>query len=224
MLLFKVIKGVFSRSSGVKYPLARKTGSTNSVLNVGGGNKLIDIPAHYENWEHLLLDIDPSSGADIILDARKLSTLTAEQFDAIYCSHNLEHYYAHDVPTVLSGFFHALKSDGFVEIHVPDMRAVLTRFVETGMEIDDILYQSPSGPISVLDVIYGWGKQIESTGVDFYAHKTGFTEVTLLAALKRAGFTHIWIARTADPFAVGAFAFKQSPTATQISRLGLATG
>jgi hypothetical protein len=124
-------------------------------------------------------------------------------------------------PACCRDFFHVLKPDGFAEIHVPNMRNVLKRFVETGMEIDDILYESPSGPISVLDVIYGWGKQIESTGVDFYAHKTGFTETSLMAALNAAGFVHVWIAESTDAFSVGALAFKKYPNPSQFALLGL---
>jgi hypothetical protein len=57
------------------------------------------------------------------------------------------------------------------------------------VDIDDILYTSPSGPIMVLDVLYGYSVEIERSGQDFYAHKTGFTEKSLLAALDRAGFS-----------------------------------
>ena len=122
---------------------------------------------------------------------------------------------------MLSGFSHVLKLDGFVEIHVPNMRSVLKRFIESGMEIEDPLYDSPSGPMSVLDVIYGWGKQIESTGVDFYAHKTGFTENSLESALNRAGFPHVWISESIESFSLGALAFKKYPTPYQLSVLGL---
>ena len=45
--------------------------------------------------------------------------------------------------------------------------------VERRLEPDDVLYQSASGPIQVLDVLYGWGAQIARSGVDFFAHKTG---------------------------------------------------
>jgi SAM-dependent methyltransferase len=221
MLLVDVIKSIFKKSASGEIQLGSGTDSRNSVLNVGGGNKTIQIPEHYQNWRHLLLDIDPGGDADIVMDARKLKTLPMGQFDAVYCSHNLEHYFRHDVASVLSGFFHVLKPDGFAEIHVPNMRNVLKRFVETGMEIDDILYESPSGPISVLDVIYGWGKQIESTGVDFYAHKTGFTETSLMAALNAAGFVHVWIAESTDAFSVGALAFKKYPNPSQFALLGL---
>jgi SAM-dependent methyltransferase len=221
MLITNVIKSILKPSAASAIRISQDTGPTSAVLNVGGGNKSIQIPAHYLNWRHLLLDIDPGGDADIILDARKLKTLPKEQFDAVYCSHNLEHYFRHDVATVLKGFSHVLKNDGFAEIHVPNMRSVLKHFIESDMEIDGILYESPSGPISVLDVIYGWGKQIESTGVDFYAHKTGFTENTLTAALKIAGFPHVWVSESIESFSLGALAFKKQPTPSQLSLLGL---
>jgi predicted SAM-dependent methyltransferase len=191
------------------------------VLNVGGNNKSIAIPEHYGNWRHLLLDISPTEDADIIMDARKLANLPAQQFNAVYCSHNLEHYYAHEVKTVLAGFAHVLKPDGFVEIHVPDIRSVLKRFIQSDMEIHDVLYVSPGGPITVHDVVYGWGKEIEESGEDFYAHKTGFTEASLRAALNNAGFSQVWIAESNNDFALAALGFKDNPTPAQRTLLKL---
>jgi SAM-dependent methyltransferase len=221
MLLTQLFKDIFDRSS--KKNLAALLGeeSASTVLNVGGGSKSISIPEHYRSWRHLLLDIDPRSGADIVLDARRLASLPTGTVDAVYCSHNLEHYYRHDVKTVLAGFLHVLKPGGFAEIHVPDMRGVLTQFVVSNMDIDDPLYQSPSGPISVHDVVYGYGKQIEESGVDFYAHKSGFTEATLREALAQAGFTHVYMANSEDHFSLGTLAFKSEPTTFQRALLHL---
>lgn len=56
------------------------------VLNVGGNNKSIPLPPQYIEFEHLLLDIDPRDEPDFVCDTRKLATLDAGQFDAIYCS------------------------------------------------------------------------------------------------------------------------------------------
>jgi len=98
-------------------------------LNVGGNNKSLAVPEVYAGWEHVLLDIDPIGKPDIVCDARELTTLDVEPFDAIYCSHNLEHYYAHDVPKVLAGFLHLLKDDGFIDIRVPDIKAVMEMVV-----------------------------------------------------------------------------------------------
>ena len=194
------------------------------VLNVGGGSKAIAIPEHYTGWEHLLLDIDPRGDPDVLCDARELDSLDPDQFDAIYCSHNLEHYYKHDVLCVLQGFLHVLKPDGFAEIRVPDMTSVLRAFVEKGMDIEDILYVSSGGPISVRDVIYGWGLQIERTGDDFYAHKTGFTAASLQAAIASAGFHAATVTVDSSAFEIRAVAFKTVPTAAQRALLKIALG
>jgi hypothetical protein len=79
------------------------------VLNVGGHDKRIPLPPQYAGFEQLLLDIDPAVAPDILCDARELSKLESGQFDAVYCAHNLEHYYRHDVPKVLAGFLHVFK-------------------------------------------------------------------------------------------------------------------
>jgi hypothetical protein len=217
MILMGVIRDLFRRREattdlGVNNSRgsAIRTGGP-SVLNVGGGSKQIPIPEHYRGWKHLLLDIDAGGNPDLICDARQLSTLQGEQFDAVYCSHNLEHYYKHDALKVLLGFFHILKPDGFVEIRVPDLSSVMKRVVAAGLDIEDTLYVSASGPISVCDVIYGFGKQIEISGVDFYAHKTGFTPASLRAALIQAGFPHVFVVVSEDAFEVRAVAFRSEP-------------
>ena len=108
------------------------------VLNVGGGNKAIPLPSQYQEFEHILFDIDPKGFPDIVGDARNLFVLDGGQFDAVYCSHNLEHYYRHEVPTVLSGFLHVLKNGGFAHIRVPDIYAVMRIMLEKNLDIDDI--------------------------------------------------------------------------------------
>ena len=183
-----------------------------SVLNVGGNDKSIPIPDHYHGWNHLLLDIDPAGNPDILCDARKLDTLEAGQFDAIDCSHNLEHYYRHEVPKVLNGFSHVLKPDGFAEIRVPDLRAVMQAMLDRNLDIEDTLYQSPAGPIATLDVIYGLASQIERSGHDFFAHKTGFTAQSLQRTLIRH-FTHVYT--QPGMLEIRALAFRGPPTPEQ---------
>ena len=163
------------------------------------------MPKHYDGWDQVWLDIDASLAPDLILDARTMTELEKGTFDGIYCSHNLEHYYPHDVPKVLRGFLHCLKDRGIAEIIVPDIAAVVEQMVTKGMDIEDVLYQSMVGPITIRDVIYGYGKEIEESGRDFYAHKTGFTARSLDAALKQAGFRHT-IVRSGQYFEVHAFA------------------
>ena len=189
------------------------------VLNVGGGHKGIPLPPLYAGFEHLLLDIDPRGEPDILCDARRLETLAPAQFDAVYCSHNLEHYRRHEVPQVLRGFLHVLKPEGFVQIAVPDIQAALRKADAQGLDLDDVLYQSAVGPITVLDVIYGYHVEIERSGQDFYAHKTGFSVKSLGEALIRAGFSNYYGAVT--PVEIVALAFRQPPSPELRTSLGL---
>jgi len=191
------------------------------MLNVGGGSKTIPIPDYFQGWEHLLLDISPAGSPDIVCDARRLADLPAAQFDAVYCSHNLEHYFKHDVGKVLRGFLHVLRDDGFAHICVPEIGAVMRRFVSAQMDIEDKLYDSAGGPITVHDVIYGWARQIEASGVDFFAHKTGFTEKSLRETLKRAGFAEVYVASIEGSFEVQAVAFKGASKPEQRTIFGI---
>jgi SAM-dependent methyltransferase len=192
--------------------------SMRKVLNVGGNNKTIPLPPQYAGWEHLLLDIDPLREPDVVCDARDLCNLPASTFDSVYCSHNLEHYYRHDVPKVLAGFAHVLKDDGFVMIRVPDMEELMRTVVEKNLDIDDFLYESPAGPITVRDVIYGLGTEIEESGQDFFAHKTGFTRKSLLSILATCGFPIAFSA--VGQLQISAVAFTQKPSQYAVELFG----
>lgn len=185
-----------------------------SVLNVGGFSKAIPIPGHYSGWDHLLLDIEPEGNPDIVCDARELDLLPAGQFDAIYCSHNLEHYYRHDISKVLAGFLHVLKPDGFAEIRVPDLPSVFRKMIEAGLDLEDEAYVSPSGPISFRDIIYGSAQRIEKQNNDFMAHKTGFSQKSLGEILLAAGFSELWL-MPAPAYEIRMIAFRQAPTQRQ---------
>ncbi len=179
------------------------------LLNVGGSNKSIPLPPHFAEFEHLLLDIDPRGSPDICCDARQLQTIGKEKFEAIYCSHNLEHYYRHDVPKVLAGFLHVLKDGWFVHIRVPDINELMRATIERGLDIDDVIYVSPAGPIMVLDVLYGYSVEIERSNQDFFAHKTGFTEKSLIKALLNSGFSTVY--SWSGNLEINALAFKGIP-------------
>jgi hypothetical protein len=189
------------------------------VLNVGGGSKAIPIPPHYGGWEHVLLDIDPRQNPDVVCDARELARLPGELYDAVYCSHNLEHYWRHDMPRVVAGFAHVLRAHGFAEVAVPDLKAVFAEVLERGLELDGVLYDSDSGPITVNDVVYGHGRQIAATGNDFYAHRNAFTPQSLAGALREAGFQ--WVFMGKGPYEIRALAFKRAPTDDQRELLRL---
>ena len=190
------------------------------LLNVGGGNRAIALPPWYAGFEQVLLDIDPKGAPDILCDAREMAGLEAAAFDAVYCSHNLEHHPAHDVAKVLGGMLHVLKPDGFAEIRVPDLDAVMRTYVERGLDIEGELYRAAIGPVAVRDVLYGLGRRIESSGQDYYAHRTGFTPASLARALRAAGFGTL-VRRPGRAYELVIIGFRAPPSAAQKTLLQL---
>ncbi len=186
--------------------------SKKRLLNVGGNSKVISVAKFFDGWQHDLLDIDPDVKPDILCDARQLYKLPPRQYDAVYCSHNLEHYQRHELPQVLSGFRTILKKDGFVFAKVPDVMEVMKVVVENKLDIDDVLYTSPAGPILVRDVIYGYHVEIERSGNDFFAHKTGFSRQSIEKVFKENGFNTVYSA--CQMLEIRILAFMEKPSVT----------
>lgn len=185
------------------------------VVNVGGGFRG-GLPPEFSDWQEDLLDIDPVAKPDILLDAKLMNTLDANVYDAVYCSHTLEHFYKHEVPLVLAGFLHVMKKTGYAQIVVPDMEALFKEL--RTRDIDDTWYTVPAGPISFHDVIYGWGKQV-SKGNLYFCHKTGFSTKSITKALHAAGFKEVFTAT--DSANLYAYAFKSKPDPETLQRLGV---
>ena len=188
------------------------------LLNVGGNDRSIRLPEEFQEFEHLLLDIDSAVQPDVLCDAREMtSKLEGNQFDVVYCSHNLEHYYEHDVNKVLTSFLHVLKDGGMLVVRVPDMGAVIRAVVAQDLDIDDVLYQAAAGPIRVLDVMYGWSAQMERSGNAFFAHKTGFTVKSLVLKVQKAGFVDVHM--SSNNLEIWVWAFKNTARADLLAKV-----
>ena len=80
------------------------------VLHAGCG--LAPLPAWFNEWEQVRLDADKEVEPDIVANIDDIGDIG--KFDAIYCSHTLEHLYPHQVKEALKGFLGALNDNGFV--------------------------------------------------------------------------------------------------------------
>jgi ubiquinone/menaquinone biosynthesis C-methylase UbiE len=92
------------------------------------------------------------------------------------------------VPIALGEFRRVLKPDGRIVITCPDLQSVAKLVAEGNLE--GVAYTAPAGPITPLDILYGYGRSIANGNV-YMAHRTGFTRKTLAATAKRAGFERI---------------------------------
>ncbi len=154
----------------------------------------------------MLLDVDPATEPDILLDAREIAALDSDPYDAVYCSHCLEHFYKHDVPKVLKGFLHVLKDEGCVELYVPNLTHLFHELQERCHDISDVWYRVGSQPITFHDALYGWDVAM-TNGNLHYAHKCGFTAMSLSGALYQAGFGTAWVKE--EGINLHAFAYKK---------------
>jgi len=165
------------------------------VLNVGCGPEEIDrLHAAFrgEDWSEVRYDIDQRVRPDVVGSITDLGAVGDTRFDAIWCSHNLEHLHTHEVPRALAEFRSVLAPDGFALICTPDLESIAEMIVHGRLE--DVAYHSPAGPITPLDMLYGLSSAI-ARGNDFMAHHTGFTTERLGRLLVEAGFSEALIKR-----------------------------
>jgi SAM-dependent methyltransferase len=187
------------------------------VLNAGSGassprrlHPVFD-PAR---WEETRLDIDPRTRPDIVgsvVDMRL--KVPAQSFDAVWCSHILEHLYAHEVPAALAEFQRVLKPDGFALITCPDLETVAAMIVSEGL--DSEAYRSPAGPITPLDMLFGHSASL-ALGHVHMAHNTGFTCARLGGLLASSGFPTVLAKR--DQFDLWALALMQDAAKERIQQ------
>lgn len=192
-----------AKQSGKK-PLAPapEPSGQKTVLHVGCGaynpNKL---PAIFKGWREIRLDIDESAKPDIVANMLDMHMVEDGSVDGLFSSHNVEHLYPHQVPGALTEFNRVIKPGGMVMITLPDVQTVAA-YIAEGM-FEEPLYQSPAGPISPIDILYGWRKQV-SEGKHYMAHKGGFTGKSLAQQLLKAGFCNVAVSREwVDLWAVG---------------------
>ena len=154
-----------------------------TVLHVGcGGKTLADLPQGFRDgtWREVRLDIEPGCKPDIVGTLTDMSAAETASFDSVFSSHNIEHVFFHEVSKALSEFGRVLKPNGFAVITCPDLQLVGRRLAE-GKLLDKI-YDSPAGPVSAFDIIFGHRASV-ARGEPYMAHRGGFTSQTLADAL-----------------------------------------
>ena len=154
-----------------------ETSPQRTFLHVGCGGD--PAPAWLDAYKEVRLDIDETHKPDIVASMLDLGDIG--QYDVVYLSHSLEHVYPHQVPVALEEFRRVLKDDGFVAIVVPDLEDI--------RPTEDVVYESPAGPVTGLDMYYGMARLIAEN--PYMAHKCGFTQATLTKVLEEAGFSKV---------------------------------
>lgn len=156
-------------------------------LHIGCGHNSKKHTLKYfdDAWEEVRVDIDEKVKPDIIASMTDMKNIPSNKYDAIFSSHSIEHIYTFEVHSVLKEFFRVLNDDGFIAITCPDIKSIAKLLIED--KLFDTAYNSSAGPITALDMIYGHGDSLKK-GLNYMAHKTGFTRKSLMNALVKSGF------------------------------------
>ncbi len=148
------------------------------VLHVGCGGS--PLPAWLADNVETRFDIDPTHNPDIIGDMRHACEFVGDaRFDVVFSCHAVEHLYPHEVIPTLDGFRKVLNDGGVAVVIVPNMKGI--------KPTEEVVYESPSGPITGIDMYYGKVDLIES--MPYMAHHIGFVKATLEKSLLDAGFS-----------------------------------
>lgn len=166
-----------------------------TVLHVGCGayarEKLHPVFRH-GGWREIRMDLDPRVKPDLVGSLTDLSAFGNGTIGAVWSSHNIEHLHDHEVPVAFREFRRVLSRDGYALVTTPDLAAVAQLVVDGHLE--EPAYQSPAGPVSALDMIFGHRASIRS-GFELMAHRTAFTAERLGRLLLEAGFPKVLVRR-----------------------------
>lgn len=163
------------------------------ILNAGcGGSGAERLPRMFGKWRHVRVDIDPDARPDVVADITDLSPFSDGFADALWTSHCIEHLFQHEVGQALAEFLRVLKPDGFAVILVPDIQTIARYVAED--RLTEVLYDSPAGPITAHDVLYGHGQSVAEGNLHM-AHKTAFTPTSIIACMKNSGFAEMAVRR-----------------------------
>tara|TARA_X000000368_G_C22996910_1_gene697092 strand:- start:751 stop:1341 length:591 start_codon:yes stop_codon:yes gene_type:complete len=189
-----------------------------TLLHVGCASLNISDLKGFNNdkWAEIRFDIDENRNPDIIGTIVDLSLVETGSVDAVYSAYNLDHIYPHEVPIALKEFFRVLKNDGIAIIKCPDIQSVCEAIGKD--KLLDVFYQSPVGPITPIDILFGNRKAI-AKGNEFMAKKGGFTYSVLDGALHQAGFVIRYGGRIKNGRELSVVAFKSMKSELELKNI-----
>jgi SAM-dependent methyltransferase len=187
--------------------LQKESGARQRIfVNAGSGPPGRMLPALFETWRQLRVDVDPGTQPDIVADITDLSAIESSSVDAIWSAHCIEHLYAHQVGAALAEFHRILRDDGFACIIVPDLQTIAQYIVSD--RLHEVIYQSAAGPVTAHDVLFGFGPAV-ARGSTSMAHRCGFTPTAMMQRLRQGSFAEI-VLRRRPSLELAALALKKS--------------
>jgi hypothetical protein len=189
-----------------------------TLLHLGCASlNIYDLKGFIPNqWKEIRFDIDKNRNPDIVGTISDLSLVKTESVDAVYSAYNLDHLYSHKVPIALREFFRVLKNDGIAIVSCPDIQTICESI--SNDKLLETLYESPAGPISPIDVLFG-NRNALAKGNQFMAKKSCFTYSVLNNLFGQVGFKSRYGGRVQNGRELFLVAFKQHKSENEIKKI-----
>ncbi|MDO8493142.1 MAG: methyltransferase domain-containing protein [bacterium] len=144
-----------------------------------------------DEWQEIRLDVDPAVFPDILENMTDMKSIQDNSIDAIFTSHTIEHLYPDDVKIAMEECLRVLKPDGFLVMSCPDLQSIGNHLAEG--RLLDKLYESEEGPITPIDIIYGYRGilSVRRDRRESMSHRTGFTLPVMIRSLEAVGFPSV---------------------------------
>lgn len=170
------------------------------------------------DWREVRMDAAEEANPEVISSLLDMGMLENESFDAAFTSRSLECLYSHEVGIALGNILRVLKKDGYLVVICADLQIACSLITEG--KLLEPAYDSPSGPIAPLDMLYGYRPAL-AAGQFQYARKCGFTAKALAGTLSQVGFASIWGARNPHSFSIAAVACKSRQSESFLKELAM---
>lgn len=109
-------------------PAAEPARAGRRLLNVGCGSNF------HSDW--LNVDVVPASAAVMAVDVRKGLPFADQAFDAVYCSHVLEHLPQQQAANLLRHMHRVLRPGGVIRVVVPDLETLAREYLRLLDQLD----------------------------------------------------------------------------------------
>ena len=188
------------------------------LVNAGCGPLGGWLPAMFQSWQQLRVDIDPAVSPDVVASITDMSPIATGTADAFWSAHCVEHLYEHSIAEALSEFYRILAEGGFGCIIVPDLQAIARYIAED--KAHEVIYTSPAGPITAHDMVFGLGSAL-ARGRAAMAHRCGFTPSLMIQRLQALPFGEIILRRRTNALELAAVVRKSQVPSTPEQRAAL---
>jgi len=115
---------------------------------------------HFEDdvWTVKTYDAEPKIEADYTGHIFKMDAIEDNSIDALWCQQIMQRYYMPHVLEALKEFKRVMRDDALLYINVPDGQLAAAHLAHENFYKP--LYETPAGPITAVDIVYGYQKAI----------------------------------------------------------------